>query len=64
MQDSAIVKRLIDLAGGPDASTVIIISTADEADNYDQYDSGLKLWRENGATGANGAPTRIQSADG
>lgn len=48
MQDPAIVKRFIDLAGGPDAP-VVIIPTAGEADEYDQYWSGLKQWRENGA---------------
>jgi len=49
LQDPAIVKRFIDLAGGPDAP-IVIIPTAGEADDYDQYYSGLKLWRENGAT--------------
>jgi cyanophycinase len=49
MQDPAIVKRFIDLAGGPDAP-IVIIPTAGDADEYDQYYSGLKQWRENGAT--------------
>ena len=48
MQDPAIVKRFIDLAGGPDAP-IVIIPTAGEDDEYDNYWSGLKLWRENGA---------------
>lgn len=48
MQDPAIVKRFIDLAGGPDAS-IVIIPTAGEDDDYDNYWSGLKQWRENGA---------------
>jgi cyanophycinase len=48
MQDPAIVKRFIDLAGGPDAP-IVIIPTAGEGDEYDNYWSGLKLWRENGA---------------
>ena len=48
MQDPAIVKRFIDLAGGPDAP-IVIIPTAGEDDEYDDYWSGLKQWRENGA---------------
>ena len=48
MQDPAIVKRFIDLAGGPEAP-IVIIPTAGEGDEYDQYWSGLKQWRENGA---------------
>ena len=49
MQDPAIVKRFLDLAGGPEAP-IVIIPTAGEADEYDQYWSGLRLWREHGAT--------------
>ena len=48
MQDPAIVKRFIDLAGGPDAP-IVIFPTAGEADEYDQYWSGLNQFRENGA---------------
>jgi cyanophycinase len=48
MQDPAIVKRFIDLAGGPDAP-IVIVPTAGEGDSYDQYWSGLAQWRENGA---------------
>jgi cyanophycinase len=49
MQDPAIVKRFIDLAGGPDAP-IVIIPTAGEADEqYHEYWPGLKQWRENGA---------------
>ena len=51
MQDPAIVKRFIDLAGGPD-QPIVIIPTAGEDDEHDPYDqnwSGLKQWRENGA---------------
>jgi cyanophycinase len=48
MQDPAIIKRFIDLAGGPDAP-IVIVPTAGEADEYDQYWSGLNQWRENGA---------------
>lgn len=49
MQDPAILKRFIDLAGGPNAP-IVIIPTAGEDDEYDQYYSGLRLWRQNGAT--------------
>jgi cyanophycinase len=50
MQDPAIVKRFIELAGGPDAP-IVIVPTAGEADeDYGQYWSGLRQWRENGAT--------------
>ena len=49
MQDPAIVKRFIDLAGGPDAPIVIIPTAGEADDDYDQYWSGLKQWRENGA---------------
>jgi cyanophycinase len=51
MQDSAIVRRFIDLAGGPD-QPIVVIPTAgedDERDPFDQNWSGLKQWRENGA---------------
>lgn len=49
MQDPAIVKRFIDLAGGPDAPIVIIPTAGEADDQYDNYWSGLKQWRENGA---------------
>jgi cyanophycinase len=48
MQDPAIVKRFIELAGGPEAP-IVIIPTAGEADAYDQYWSGVNQFRENGA---------------
>ena len=51
MQDPAIVRRFIDLAGGPD-QPIVIVPTAgedDEGEAFDQYWSGLKQWRENGA---------------
>ena len=48
MQDPALYKRFIELAGGPDAP-IVIIPTAGEDDEYDQYWSGLRLWREHGA---------------
>ncbi|MDP3719033.1 MAG: cyanophycinase [Acidobacteriota bacterium] len=57
MQDPTIVQRFIDLAGGPDAP-IVIIPTAGDADDYDQYWSGLKLWRQNGATNLTVVHTR------
>ena len=48
MQDPAIVKRFIALAGGPDAS-IVVIPTAGDADSYNQSWSGLRIFRENGA---------------
>jgi cyanophycinase len=48
MRDPAIVTRFIDLAGGPDAP-LVIVPTAGDADSYDQYWSGLRQFRENGA---------------
>ncbi|MGE0862744.1 MAG: cyanophycinase [Vicinamibacterales bacterium] len=61
MQDPAIVKRFIDLAGGPDAP-IVIIPTAGDADDYDQYWSGLTQWRENGATNLTVVHTRDRKA--
>jgi len=61
MQDPAIVRRFIDLAGGPDAP-IVIIPTAGDADEYDQYWSGLKQWRDNGATNLTVVHTRDRKA--
>lgn len=49
MRDSAIVKRFIDLAGGPDAPIVIIPTAGEADDDYDEYCPCLRQWRENGA---------------
>ena len=57
MQDPAIVKRFIELAGGPTAP-IVVIPTASDADEYDQYYSGLRQWRENGATNLTVVHTR------
>jgi cyanophycinase len=57
MQDPAIVKRFIDLAGGP-AAPIVVIPTAGEGDDFDQYYSGLRQWRENGATNLTVVHTR------
>jgi len=48
MQDPAIVKRFIELAGGEDAP-IVVIPTAGEDDSYDDYWSGIKEFRDNGA---------------
>lgn len=48
MQDPAIIRRFIDLAGGPDAP-IVIVPTAGDAETYDQYWSGLKQFRDQGA---------------
>src|SRR5689334_12881099 len=49
MQDPAIVKKFIDLAGGPDAPIVIIPTASEDDEHYNNYWSGLKQWREAGA---------------
>jgi cyanophycinase len=49
MQDSTIVKRFLDLAGGTEAPIVIIPTAGEADDQYDQYWSGVRAWRENGA---------------
>lgn len=49
MQDPAIVKRFLDLAGGPDAP-IVVIPTAGGGDDYDQHWSGLQQFKEAGAT--------------
>jgi cyanophycinase len=48
MQDPEIIERFIDLAGGPEAP-LVIVPTAGDADNYDQYWSGVRPFRDNGA---------------
>ncbi|HXV65333.1 MAG TPA: cyanophycinase [Vicinamibacteria bacterium] len=47
MEDEAIARRFIDLAGGPEAP-IVMIPTAGEGEEYDQYDSGARRWRELG----------------
>ncbi len=44
-----IVKRFVELAGGPDAP-IVVIPTAGTAADYDQYYPGLRRFREAGAT--------------
>ena len=48
MQDPALYKRFIELAGGPQAA-IVVVPTAGDDDTYDQYWTGLRRWRENGA---------------
>ncbi len=43
-----IIRRFIDLAGGPDAS-IVVIPTAGGAAEYDRFYPGLRQWREQGA---------------
>ena len=49
MQDPAIVQRFIELAGGTEAPIVIIPTAGEADDEYHQFWSGLKQWRDNGA---------------
>jgi cyanophycinase len=49
LQDERILKRFIDLAGGPTAP-IVVIPTAGEEDEYDQYWSGLAAFRAAGAS--------------
>lgn len=49
MNDPAIIRRFIDLAGGPDAH-IVVVPTAGGAEEYDgQFHPGLRMWRNNGA---------------
>jgi cyanophycinase len=49
MRDPGIVRRFIDLAGGPDAP-IVVIPTAGGAAEYDQFYPGLRQFRAAGAT--------------
>lgn len=48
MRDPVILKRFLDLAGGPDAS-LVVIPTAGAEDKYDSTWSGLQQFRDAGA---------------
>lgn len=48
MQDTAILRRFIDLAGGVDAN-IVVIPTAGGAQEYDQSYGGLRMFRALGA---------------
>jgi len=49
MRDPGIMQRFMDLAGGND-SPIVVIPTAGGDEEYDQFYSGLKAWRDLGAT--------------
>ncbi len=49
VSDPAIYQRFLDLAGGPDAS-IVVIPTAGGQEIYDQSWPGLSTWRQAGAT--------------
>lgn len=49
LRDEAIVERFLDLAGGKDAP-IVVIPTAGGGAEYDQYWSGLRQFKEAGAT--------------
>ncbi len=49
MRDPAIFSRFLELVGGPEAP-IIIIPTAGTGEDYDQYWSGLRRYREAGVT--------------
>jgi cyanophycinase len=48
LQDPDVVRRFIDLAGGPDAP-IVLIPTAGEDDTYDHTWAGLRPFRDGGA---------------
>jgi len=48
IQDLSILRRFIELAGGPDVP-IVVIPTAGGAPDYDQYWTGLKIFRDAGA---------------
>lgn len=49
LRDLSILKRFLDLAGGP-YQPIVVIPTAGEADTYDDAWDGLRQFREAGAT--------------
>ena len=49
LKDRAIIENFLDLAGGPEAN-IVVIPTAGTGDGYDDYWSGLKPFKEAGAT--------------
>ncbi len=49
MNDPGIMKRFLDLAGGPNAP-IVVIPTAGGQEDYDQFYQGLSAWRDAGAT--------------
>jgi cyanophycinase-like exopeptidase len=49
MHDPAILKKFIELAGGPD-QPIVVVPTAGGAPAYDQNYSGLKMFKDAGCT--------------
>jgi cyanophycinase len=49
LKDQTIITTFLDLAGGPEVN-IVVIPTAGTGDGYDDYWSGLKLFREAGAS--------------
>ena len=49
VRDLSIIERFLDLAGGKDAP-IVVIPTAEGAEEYGQYWSGLRQFKEAGAT--------------
>ena len=49
LRDQSIIERFLDLAGGPDVP-IVVIPTAGEGDDYDQYWRGLRQLKAAGAT--------------
>jgi cyanophycinase len=49
LRDQSIIERFLDLAGGPDVP-IVVIPTAGEGDDYDQYWRGLRQFKAAGAT--------------
>ena len=60
MRDPGIMQRFLDLAGGKDAP-IVVIPTAGGEDDYDQFYSGLRAWREQGATNLTVLHTNVRS---
>ena len=48
MRSPEIYQRFIELAGGPDAS-IVLVPTAGGAEEYDEFYAGMNAWRRNGA---------------
>lgn len=49
VRDLSIIERFLDLAGGKDAP-IVVVPTAEGAEEYSQYWSGLRQFKEAGAT--------------
>jgi cyanophycinase len=60
MRDTNIVDRFIELAGGPDAP-IVVIPTAGEREDYADSNSGLRAFRNRGATNLTVLHTRDRS---